>query len=630
MSGAIAVTAVQGGAAAALALGFALLAVRRMGVSVAICAGQAMAVAAAALMQGNVAVAVAEVVVAVAVAGSATVLCPAWPATALSPAGSATPSSPAWPASALYPAGSAIALSPAGSATPLCPAGSATALGPAWRRNGRRQAARAVTPSRTAALEQRGAGLVVAGAVLAALALAVPVTGIAFATVLLGLLVSAGDRRPEHQVLGLAAAQSGLALSALAVGLTGWGLGLAVLPLLPVVGAAGLWLGADRRRVTALLAPRFAGWIDATICCLALLCAASLPWQLGLGADDGWRLDARAVHMALLLCAVGAAGSWGQRATRSVWGSRVAILAGSVLAVAAAAPLSAWAGTAVAMLGAAAAALPDRAEAWRRLRLGCTGLALALFGAIALHAARPPASAMAAAMLGYGSLAVLAPELTVVAVALIVRLPAPPLLLLATGLAGLAFGAAASWLAVPSWPGLGRPSSHPSSHEELGCDAATAPDPPGRMAGSGQVMTAALVGLAQGGVAVFAFGLGTPGGAFAGLLQLTLLVLTQCALLLSRPEGLDRLAALAGLGGIPPFGLFASLALVVAATAAADPFLLLPLGVGLAAVAWVMLRQLPAGWRLCASPAWLPLALLLLCGFAMPAPWLAWFRLAAR
>ena len=588
MSAAAAAMVAQGGAAAALALGFALLAVRRMGASAAVCAAQMMAVAVAALMKGNVPVAAAEVAEALALA---------W-----------------W-------AGAAVRRLP----------------------RGERRAIRAFGADPGASFEPSGTIVIAAGAGLAALTFAVPGIGLALAVVLLGLLVLAGDRQPERQVLGLAAAQSGLVLSALAVGLSGWGLMVAVVPLLPVLAAAGLWLGTGRKRAAAVVEPRFAGWIDAAICCAALLGAATLPWQLGPG-DYGMRLDARAAQMILLLCTLAAAGSWGGLATRPVWGSRLAVLAGTVLAVAAVVPLLAWVGVAVAASGAVAAVLPARTEAWRRLRLACAGLALALFGAIALHAT-PAAAAVAAGMLGYGSLAVLAPELAVAAVSLILRLPAPPFLLLTTGLAALAIGAAMSWLAASP------------AHDRSGCDTATPRDRRGKMAGSRPAMTqgpamtegpvategavvaagpvvtmsrVSCVGLAQGGVAVFAFGLGTPAGAFAGMLQLSLLALTQCAVLLSRADGLDRLAAVAGLGGIPPFGLFASLALVVAATAAAAPVLLLPLGVGLAAIAWGVLRRLPAGRRVCASPAWLPLALLLLCSFAMPASWLAWLRLAAR
>jgi len=586
MSGAIAGGVAQGWAAAALVLGFALLAVRRVGATMAICGGQMIAVAMAALGQGDVLAAVGEAAAAAALA---------W-----------------W----------------------------ARALVPDRQPDGRRRSAGTMGLRGSAALGPPGTIFLVAGAILAALALAVPRSGLAFAVVLLGLLVAASDRRAAQQVLALAAAQSGLALSALSVGLAGWRLALAVLPVLPVFAAVGLSLGVDRGRVAALLGARVTAWIDVVVCCVALLYAATLPWQLGLGGE-AWRLDARAAQVVLLVCALAAAGAWAQRSARPVQGSRPAVLAGCVLAVLAVAPLLAWVGVAVATFGAVAAALPVRVEAWRRLRLGCTGLALALFGAIALHAAPRPTVAMAAAIVGYGSLAVLAPELTVAAVAVILRLPAPPVLLLVAGLAALALGAVglvgvrrlsagsppgpSSPPARASWLGLPRPSAHEGSDFQ----ATVAPDQPGKMAGSSPAMTA-WAGLAQGGVAVFAFGLGTAGGAFAGVVQLSFLALTQCALLLSRPDGLDRLGALAGLGGIPPFGLFASLALVLAATGSAAPFLLVPLGAGLAAVAWAILRQLPAGRSLCVSPAWLPLALLLLCGFAMPVSWLAWFRLAAR
>jgi hydrogenase-4 component F len=200
-------------------------------------------------------------------------------------------------------------------------------------------------------------------------------------------------------------------------------------------------------------------------------------------------------------------------------------------------------------------------------------------------------------MLGFGVLAVLAPELTIATFSLILRLRGPQSdeLLLALGLAALLI--ATLGLAVSRGP-LRR--------------------------------TESLAGLALAGVAVFAIGLGTEAGDLAGLLQISFLALTQCALLLAQEGGLDRLVALTGLAGVPPFGLFASLALILTGTAARLPWLLLPLGAGLAALAWSVLRQLPAERRLVLSPAWLPLALLLIAGFAMPEPLLAWFRLAAR
>ena len=435
-----------------------------------------------------------------------------------------------------------------------------------------------------------------AGTVLTALATTVPGIGLPFAVILLGLLLVASRALPAHQALGIAAAQNGLMLAAIGTGLSDAPLLLVALPFLPALAFAALWLGADRTRTVLLLAPRAAGWTDAALCGVALAFSCALPWLTGTRGEL-WNLDPTAAQIILLLSALAAAAGWARRETTQAWGSRSTILAGTALAVLSTDPWLSWLGMALAVASTAAAALPVRAEAWRPLRLGCTGLGLALFGTIALHATPPPLPATACVMLGYGALAVLAPELTVAAVALILRVhgAATDHLLLAMGLAALLVAALA--LAVTRGP---------------------------------QRRTLPLVGLAQGGVAVFAFGLGTSAGNLAGLLQLSFLALTQCALLLAREDGLDRLAALAGLAGMPPFGLFPSLALIVAATAGRLPWLLLPLGAGLATVAWTVLRQFSPGRRLVLSPAWVPLALLLIAGFAMPDQWLAWLRLAAR
>jgi hypothetical protein len=439
-----------------------------------------------------------------------------------------------------------------------------------------------------------------AGAVLAALATTIPGTGLPLAVILLGLLLVASRALPSHRVLGIAATQNGMVLTALAAGLSNWRLAVVVVPLLPALAFGALSLGGDRVRTSLLHARRPGAWIDIALCGLALLFACVLPWQLGVHGP-WWRLDALAVLVVLLLAALAAAGSWARRHANPVWGSQLATLCGTALAVVSSDPLLTWLGMTLATIGAVGGALPGRLEAWRGLCLGCTGLVLALFGTVTLQAGTLQAGvaslpATACIMLGYGTLAVLAPELTVAAAALILRMRGAPTddLLLALGLAGLLAG------------GLG-----------------LALRPPRRRIRQ-------LAGLAQGGVAVFACGLGTDGGNIAGLLQLSFLALTQCALLLARDDGVDHLAALAGLAGMPPFGMFPSLALVLAATAASLPWLLLPVGAGLAAVAWTVLLRLPAQRRLLASAAWLPLALLLIAGFAMPDPVLAWFRAAAQ
>jgi hydrogenase-4 component F len=169
----------------------------------------------------------------------------------------------------------------------------------------------------------------------------------------------------------------------------------------------------------------------------------------------------------------------------------------------------------------------------------------------------------------------------------------------------------------------------------------------------------------QSGVAAFAFGLGGPLAAFAGLLHLTLHTLAKAAVfqcigracqvkgsqlfseiggLLAghRALGLTLAAAIIAIVGLPPFGLFASEFLVVTATVRQAPLLALPLGIGLVVGAWAlgwrlitlcagpaMPDQGPAPTRLALLPAWLHLALVAVLGMAMPGVLVAWFATVA-
>lgn len=153
----------------------------------------------------------------------------------------------------------------------------------------------------------------------------------------------------------------------------------------------------------------------------------------------------------------------------------------------------------------------------------------------------------------------------------------------------------------------------------------------------------------QSGVAAFAFGLGGTAATFAGLLHLMLGTLARIAALHGSgargvtpgPRGL-RAATLFALAGLPPFGPFASLFLVLSATIDRAPWLVLPLGAGIAVGMWAILRRLPAllaaepvrapssvGSLLRLAPAWLPLAVAVVLGLAMPGIVVAWLREAA-
>jgi hydrogenase-4 component F len=180
------------------------------------------------------------------------------------------------------------------------------------------------------------------------------------------------------------------------------------------------------------------------------------------------------------------------------------------------------------------------------------------------------------------------------------------------------------------------------------------------------LMPMGTIALGQGAIAVFAFGLGSPDAAFAATLHLVLLVLTGAAAGLSRTGEASRCAALAGLAGIPPFGVFPSLVLILLAAARQSPWTVAPLAVSLALLGWGSVRRLPplrpltvttpgrtrgrpaslapeqiAPERntyaresalpvsLDAIPAWLPLVLALLIGLLMPDSLAEWLRQAS-
>jgi hydrogenase-4 component F len=110
---------------------------------------------------------------------------------------------------------------------------------------------------------------------------------------------------------------------------------------------------------------------------------------------------------------------------------------------------------------------------------------------------------------------------------------------------------------------------------------------------------------------------------------LTLLALTRAALSGERPG----LAGVAALAGLPPFGLFASSFLVLMATAAVAPWLALPLGLGMIALAWALLgkaEKTRAAGLVALAPAWVLLAVTVWLGIAMPEPVAGWFAMAAE
>ena len=131
--------------------------------------------------------------------------------------------------------------------------------------------------------------------------------------------------------------------------------------------------------------------------------------------------------------------------------------------------------------------------------------------------------------------------------------------------------------------------------------------------------------LAQIALAATAVGLGD--GVFGAVILLVLLTLSDAAARVAPGSGPERPITLLALAGMPPFGTFAGLALVLPLMAQRSPWLLLACLPGLALPAWPLIRQAAHRLRrhLPATPssitpslAWLPLVLALILGFLLP------------
>ena len=223
----------------------------------------------------------------------------------------------------------------------------------------------------------------------------------------------------------------------------------------------------------------------------------------------------------------------------------------------------------------------------RGMGIAPAGLLLAVFGTIAapLH----PLLGLGCQVIGLAILLTLVPALLPVALPLLLRLgtEAGAPLILAAGLAGLVLSTLPRALTAERGAVLG-----------------------------------------QIGLAAAAIGLGNAEGAFAALILLILLTLTDTA---ARLTDRTHPLALLGLAGLPPLGTFAGLALVLPAIAGHAPWLLLICLPCLATSGWRLIRRATnrrAGpWTLRAL-GWLPIAAVLILGLLMPAPLALWLRAA--
>ena len=405
-----------------------------------------------------------------------------------------------------------------------------------------------------------------------------------------------------------------------------WPIAAAGTVLLPLLAAAAL-SAMPSHRVT---------WFGVAAAAATSGCAAFLPWATA-EPGDPLLTDRLAVHLAVLAGLVGLITAWAERHAARRCPAVLLLLLGLVqLAL-----LSDDIGLAWTAFAAAAMLMAGRRAGAGLLPIAA-GVLLALFGTVLLCVAAPPApgpgwpgtrwTGLAAAapgcpgsmlslafvllLAGYGAVAVLAPRQTegaapgvllpIVVFAVVLRLRgvlaanadavAPGMPLIALGMGALLLGVLGVWR-------------------------------------RGRLTAASTLG--HNGIAAVAFGLGGPAATFAGLLHLTAHSLAHAALRRSLPA-MPLAVLLVALAGLPPFALFGSEALILTEAIRSLPWLALPFGLGLLALAGalaVRLRERPgpaaALNSVASASVWLPLAALLGLGAAMPAGVAAWFRAVA-
>ncbi|MDR3530213.1 MAG: hypothetical protein P4L90_06645 [Rhodopila sp.] len=468
---------------------------------------------------------------------------------------------------------------------------------------------------RTAPVNGAAAGILIATA-LAVLCQSQGALALPLAIILMAILLAAIRPHPLMHLIALVAIQNGITLAGCPsspdalVSIAGFVLplplaaGLMILAPSPVsspaydghrrlavLDTAKSWLARPSPAMTRRTSGRTAhapwfGWIQFALSIAMFAGALTVP------------LDPLGSIFTPLIAIDGVLRAWsGRERTASGPSRRGAALLGlgcMLLAVATPNPIVAW----LAVTGAIATALlpilerhPDRAV------LAFCAAGLSLFGLVTIPAA-PSIIGYMSLFAGYAMIAAVVPNLAVVLVILILRLanqaPWPP----AAG--ALAIGIAVVALLACAFLLMGQTRRH----------------------------RATLLQLGQASIAALTIGIGQPDGRFAAVVLLILLILTRAATRIT--EGPAATIAMAGLGGIPPFGVFPGLVLVVLSLSGHDPWLLLPLGVALIPMllAGIPSRLSDVSPRAAVlSVGWVPLVLTLLFGLFTPDALTHWLRM---
>jgi hypothetical protein len=443
------------------------------------------------------------------------------------------------------------------------------------------------------------------GAVLAVLCQSQAGIALPLSIVLLAILLAATRSHPLMQIAALIGAQNGVSLAGSLMMppmmLTVASLQAAlVLPLacvlLPLPLGAGLLapaLAASRdrpmpRRTSwrSSLPPHIAGWIDLAVALAIFAATLSVP------------LDPLASVFAPLFGFDGVIRSWVQRSRPGLSPLRRGAVrlqsAFTILAVCVPDPSPAW----LAVLAATAMAVwPGMSRRWSHAVLVFLAAGLCLFGLLLLQEA-PSVLPWFCVFAGFATLAASVPELAAALAILILRL-----------------GIQDSWP-----PGVATMGVSMASAALLTCAVL--------LATPGRTHRITLLVLSHASIAVLLICTGQAEARFAALVLLALLILARSAVRVT--HGPVAALAIAGLGGVPPLGVFPGLVLAVLTLSAHDPWLLLPVGAALIAMVMTgMPRSLPDIGAIKALPSvgWLPMLLAIATGWFAPASLVHWWRI---
>jgi hypothetical protein len=425
-----------------------------------------------------------------------------------------------------------------------------------------------------------------AGAILTVLCQSQGILALPLAVLLLSVLLAATRTNRLMQVIALIGVQNGVVLAACLI------VHDDVLPpmLLPVA-CFGLALPLALGVLIPMAMPRgrksgdWIGWFDLALSLAVFALTLSIP------------LDALASMFAPLLGLDGVLRSCQRRkrAAMSPAGRGLALLTNVflVLTVCPSSPIIAW----LAILGAiATSSLPTIAKRWNEAVVAFCGAGVALFGFLVLALA-PSVPGYFSVFAGFTAIAAIVPDLAAVLAILILRLanqaPWPP--------GAEVLGLAIALIAL------------------LGCAV--------MLRGKSPRSSVPLLQQSQASIAALALCLGQADGRFAALVVLILLILTRAAARIT--DGIASTLAIAGLGGVPPLGVFPGVVLVVLAVIDRNVWLLLPVGV---AYAPILVASSPRSLRAFSpraaipSAGWLPLAISLLAGYCAPDGLVRWWH----